>query len=207
MSTFPLASNIDSEQVLDLIKSRRTCYQFLDKTLYPVEAKKITDCLEAARYAPNHKLTQPWFFWVIGEQYKTKLAHIYADNRAKKQSKVKDEEFESLYQKAVDKFNCIPQVILVGQKLGKTDLLIKEDYAACSCAIQNFKLMAWQQKIGVQWSTGPIIRDDRTFELLNIDSEEIEIIGALYLGYVDPDCIPKSAANRKPVDQISVVTD
>ena len=44
--------------------------------------------------------------------------------------------------------------------------------------------MEWQQKIGMQWSTEPII-NDRTYQLLNFDTSNIEIIGALYIGNID----------------------
>lgn len=196
-----------TNQVFDLIRSRRTCYQFKDKTQYPVDRDKLEKCLNAALYAPNHKLTQPWRFWVLGEQYKTKVAHIYADNRATKKNTPEDDCYQCFYDLAIEKFAKIPTVILVGQQKSANPLTSKEDYAACSCAIQNFQLMAWQQHIGVQWSTGPIINDERTFAALGINAEEIELIGALYIGNIDANCQPNNNLKRKSVEQVTVFTD
>jgi len=202
---------MNQKSFLDFIQSRRTCYQFLSKKEFPISSEFVEHCLQAAIYAPNHKLTQPWLFWVAGESFQQKLANIYADNRALKNASVESDNKESiylsLYQKAFDKFNEIPQVILVGQRLSNDPVVCKEDYAACACAIQNFQLMAWSLNIGVQWSTGPIISDQRTYDLLDINREQVEIIGALYLGVVDNDCKPNNTPKRKPINEVTVHLD
>jgi nitroreductase len=190
-------------QIHHLIRSRRTCFKFLDLETAPVEKHILESCIETATYAPNHKLTQPWRFWVIGEQSKNKLAHIYADNRASKNAQGDDHCYQILYNKAIQKFAQIPMVVMVGQIKNDSKLVHKEDYAACSCAIQNFQLAAWTHDIGVQWSTGPIINDPRTFELLKADQQKIELIGALYLGKIDQNCIPNLKVARKPVNEVS----
>lgn len=197
------SSNIDTSALFELIKSRRTSYQFLDKNTHPIDNNKLDLCLDAAIWAPNHKLTQPWRFWIVGEQIKSQFAHIYADNRAAKNAQSDPDCYQSFYDKAIAKFMAIPQVILVGQALADDQTVCKEDYAACACAIQNFQLMAWQQQIGVQWSTGPIIRDQRTYQLLTLDPEKIELIGALYLGNIDEKTQPKSQPKRKPFSEFT----
>jgi len=196
-------SNYDTSVILNLIQSRRTCYQFLDKKSQPVNNEKLEYCLQAAIYAPNHKLTQPWRFWVIGDEMKAILAHIYADNRAAKKSKSDASCYDNFYQKALTKFLEIPKIVLVGQVLAEDSLTKLEDYAACSCAIQNFQLMAWQQNMGVQWSTGPVISDIRTYQSLQLDPEKIHMIGALYMGNIDENCQPKSSLKRKPVKEVT----
>ncbi|WP_178862497.1 nitroreductase family protein [Thiomicrorhabdus cannonii] len=192
---------IASESLLALIQSRRTCYQFDSQVELKADALQL--CLEAARWAPNHKLTQPWRYWVLGPNTQSQLAEIYADNRARK--KASDEcNYDCLYQKAIAKFQRIPQVILVGQVLNPDPVIQKEDYAACACAIQNLQLMAWNLQIGVQWSTGPILQDHRTHALLNSDPSQIELIGALYIGPISAQDQKNlnSNARRKPLEEI-----
>lgn len=201
------STNISTESLFDLFQSRRTCYQFLDKNDVPVDDTKINICLQSAIWAPNHKLTQPWRFWVIGEKTKPKFADIYSDNRAQKKSLVDASCYEKFYQSAFDKFMAIPKVILVGQQLNKCEITQKEDYAACACAIQNFQLMAWQQGLGVQWSTGPIISDKRTYQELSVDMAEIELIGALYIGNIDNQCVGKNTPKRKTLEEVTVYLD
>jgi len=197
---------LDHQTMFNMIESRRTCYQFLDKKSHPVEKDKLDLCIQSAIYAPNHKLTQPWHFWVIGKQFKTQLATIYADNRAAKRSQKNSDCYQEFYDKAVEKFEAIPQVVLVAQQLNSDSIIRQEDYAACSCAIQNFQLMAWSQKIGVQWSTGPIIDDLSTYEALSINKDEYQIIGALYLGNIDSSCLPKQRPKRKSVSEVTEYT-
>jgi nitroreductase len=202
-----MSVNLNDQSVLDLIQSRRTCYQFLDKDTYPVKDEKLLKCLQAAIYAPNHKLTQPWRFFVLGNKFTQNLAEVYADNRALKKSANNESLYKELYEKAIIKFMQIPLIVLVGQVINDDPITEQEDYAACSCAIQNFQLMAWQQNIGVQWSTGPIISDKRTYECLDINQSELKLIGALYIGNIDDNCKLNSNAKRRPVEAICRFTE
>lgn len=181
--------------IIEIITARRTVYQFKNQL---VEADKLTQCLKAAIWAPNHRLTQPWRFWVLSREKQTELASLYAEKRATKRAELGTEEYDNLYEKAVIKFLKIPQVVFVGQVINDNPILKKEDYAACSCAIQNFQLAAWELGLGVQWSTGPVIGDQRTFDLLGADSSCTELIGVLYMGY--PDCIGES--KRKSLETV-----
>ncbi len=193
---------MNDRSLFELITSRRTCFKFLDKHKSPVAEAALTQCLEAAITAPNHKMTQPWRFWSLETEKQALFAEIYAANRANKKHKAATNDFVDAYSKALAKFIALPKVILVGQSLAKDMHTQKEDYAACACAIQNFQLMAWQQNIGMQWSTGPIINDESTYQLLEIDKNNIEIIGALYIGNIDDDCRPRNSLNRKPLRDV-----
>lgn len=185
-------------ELLTLIKSRRTCYQFSDR---PVEVKELQTCLEAAIWAPNHKLTQPWRFWVVSKQQQKALATTYAKLRANKRAEPNSENYQMIYDSAVEKFMKIPKMVLVGQVLDDDKMVQKEDYAACSCAIQNFQLMAWQMGIGVQWSTGPVIKDQHTYQQIEADSQQIELIGILYMGHLKGDCSTQNG-KRKPLSEV-----
>ncbi|MDX1348044.1 MAG: nitroreductase family protein [Thiomicrorhabdus chilensis] len=203
-----MQSELSTSDLLMLFQSRRTCYQFADPAESPIDRQALLNCLEAARWAPNHKLTQPWRYWWLGPKYKQKLAHIYADNRAKKKALPQDScDYDCFYQKAIQKFNRIPEILLVGQVLAQDRVVEKEDYAACASGIQNFQLMAWNQGIGVQWSTGPILQDPRTHDLLQTDPAKIELIGALYVGNRKTDCGSVTNAKRKPLEEILTCLD
>lgn len=186
--------------LLFVIKNRRSVYQFLNQT---VSSETLNTCFEAAIWAPNHKLRQPWIFWQVGQESKNFLSQIYAEHRASKKSTPQDSEWPILFDKAQAKFMAIPQVVLVGQKLIENPVDCLEDYAACACAIQNFQLMASDLGLGVQWSTGPIINDARVYDFLNVDKTKIKLIAALYMGY--PDGIVTSC--RKPLDSALIQLD
>lgn len=196
---------MQNQTLFSLITSRRSCFKFLDKDSYPVSHAAITQCLESAITAPNHRMTQPWRFWDLGAEKQALFAKIYAKNRAAKKHKTESNAFNDAYDKAIIKFNSLPKVILVGQSLSDNERIQKEDYAACACAIQNFQLVAWQQNIGLKWSTGPIITDQSSYQLLDINSKEIELIGALYIGNIDENCLP-SPITRKSLNDVLIKT-
>jgi nitroreductase len=63
------------EDVLDLLKNRRSIRKYKDK---PVEKEKIEKCLEAARWAPSASNRQPWEFLVVKDEEKRKrLSEIH----------------------------------------------------------------------------------------------------------------------------------
>ena len=186
--------------LISCIKNRRSIFQFQSKT---VPKTALVACLEAAIWAPNHGLTEPWRFYVIGREMHDKLAHIYAQKRAEKRASSGTENFQSVYDHAIKKFLAIPQLVFVGQALNSNAVIAKEDFAACACAIQNFQLAAWEQGLGVQWSTGPILKAPETANLLGIDSNQIELIAALYVGY--PKTVPSST--RKDLDCVTQYYD
>jgi nitroreductase len=183
---------------LKLAQQRRTVYQFTDQ---PVEDESVLTCLNAAIWAPNHKLTEPWRFYILGTQTQKALKQTYAGLRADKRAEPGSVEHQSIFEKACERFLAYPKIVLVGQKRSDDPIQSKEDYAACACAIQNFQLMASELGLGVQWSTGPIIHDIRTYQLLEIDASEIELIGILYMGYPQPQCLTNQ--KRRPINDIS----
>lgn len=183
---------------LDLAKQRRSVYQFLDQ---PVEDQKIQTCLEAAIWAPNHKLTEPWRFFVLGAETKNQFEVLYGKLRADSRAEIGTPEYEMIQAKGEQKFAKIPKVVLVGQVKAENPVTYKEDYAACACAIQNFQLMAWELGLGVQWSTGPLIDNPETYQKLGVNPAEIELIGLLYIGYPKLECLPP--AKRMPASEIA----
>ena len=61
--------------VLDLLKSRRSIRKYKDQ---PVEEEKIQKCLEAARWAPSASNKQPWEFLIVTEKdVRKKLSEIH----------------------------------------------------------------------------------------------------------------------------------
>ena len=67
-------SNNGQMSVMEAIQSRRTIFKFKPD---PVPKNILEDLLYAGIWAPNHHLTEPWRFTVIGEEVKLKLAERY----------------------------------------------------------------------------------------------------------------------------------
>ena len=58
----------------------------------------------------------------------------------------------------------------------------REDYAAASCAIQNFMLSAYGYGFGTKWSTGTLTRLDSTYKIAEVNPDTHEIIGFIWVG-------------------------
>jgi len=59
----------------------------------------------------------------------------------------------------------------------------REDYAACSAALQNLMLFLWKAGVGCKWTTGDITRDSRFFEIIGIDEAAAFVVGLIWYGY------------------------
>lgn len=180
--------------VFDTIRNRRSIYEFKSE---PVTREVIARVLETAVWAPNHKLTEPWRFLVVTGKTKEYLAEIYCKIQRKKTKSDDTGILRKATEKGYAKIMSKPVVIGVVCKKDEDDFRAREDYAATCCAIHNISLAAWEEGIGMQWSTGGLIRDPDTLRLLNIDPKVEEIIGFLYTGY--PSQVP--AQKRVPASE------
>ena len=64
-------------EIKDLVKNRRTIHQFKPEPV-PDEVK-VRAAMEQAIWAPNHYLTQPWRFYLLGEKSKNQICLLNAE--------------------------------------------------------------------------------------------------------------------------------
>ena len=157
----------------------------------PVDTGALLDGIEVARWAPNHRLTEPWRFYLVGPTTAAALIELAAEiDTAKKGPRAGDARRERL--------KTIPGFFVLTSRRSDDALLDREDYAASACAAQNLMLYLWQRGIGVKWTTGGVTRDPRFYELLAIDSSQETVVGLFFYGV--PRVVPEQ--KRKPVDEI-----
>jgi nitroreductase len=182
--------------VTETILSRRTIFQFKQE---PVPKEVIEKMLSFGIWAPNHHITEPWRFTVIGEQTKLILAQRYREIQMEKVAAYVDAENQAKIGEAgFKKFMSKPNILAVSCLQEGDEQRRREDYAATCCAMQNIQLAAWEMGVGMQWSTGPITMERSTYKLLGIDPEKEYIIGFYYVGY--PAEVPKP--KRKPLGEV-----
>ncbi len=163
-------------EIYEAIRGRRTIKNFKPDA---VTAETLTRVLEAAIWAQNHRLTQPWRLKIPGPQTREALAEAHELARHKIMNQ--------------------PALVVVSYVLSADPEMRREDYAAVACAVQNIALAAWGEGLGMLWSTGKHTRDPKTYPLLGINPEQEEIAGFLSFGY--PADIP-SAPPRKPLGEV-----
>ena len=185
-----MSTNHHKKFVEELIKSRRTIYDFKSDQV-PVE--KIRRAIDVARWAPNHHLTEPWHFYLLGPE--TVTAVIELDTGL-----AREKSGDGAADAKQKRWSKIPGWMVVTCDKCGDPRQMQEDYAACCCAIQNMMLYLWSENIGMKWSTGKVTRDPRFYDLLWIDPDAESIVGLLWYGYAEE--IPP--ADRKPVEQITI---
>lgn len=169
------------------LRSRRSIALFEDR---PVDPQIVVDAIDVARWAPNHHLTQPWQFYLLGPKAREATLQIV-------EQVVTEQKTPELGARKAAKWSKIPGWVVVTCALSEDNLTQLEDYAACSCALYAMMLALWQQGVGSKWTTGPITRDARYYEALGIDADEAMIVGLVSYGY--PKLIP--IQKRNDLDQ------
>ncbi|MBC7542709.1 MAG: nitroreductase [Candidatus Sericytochromatia bacterium] len=178
----------------ELIASRRTTFQFQDR---PVPDALIQRALEAARWAPNHKLTEPWRFIVPGPVMSRRLAEHFASRLgAKLQAKGIDEADIAAKQAAflagpASRPPC--QMVVYTIREGN-ERQQKEDFAATCCAVENLMLAAWSEGVASGWKS---FDDPTAYALCDLDPTLVQIVGLFQLGYP----LHERQSQRQPINE------
>ena len=179
--------------IAERIRSRRTTNQFLKQK---VSRRLVLDAIEVARWAPNHHLTEPWHFYLLGEETVANCVQLIGDLIRETKN---DNDLAAFKEQSA---RAIPGWLLVTCKKSDDDLLQREDYASCCCAIQNLMLYLSEAGVACKWTTGLITRDQRLFETLGIDADDEFVVGLIWYGY--PKILPTQS--RKGVAEIVTKT-
>lgn len=178
-------------RLAERIRARRTINLFLKQ---PVSRQVILDAIEVARWAPNHHVTEPWHFYVLGENAiagAVELTRVVVTER--KGEKKGDFKAEAAAER--------PGWLVVTCRRSEDKLLEQEDYASCCCAIQNLMLYLSEAGLASKWATGPIIRDARFFDLLGADAGSEFVVGLIFYGY------PKITPQQTRRDVADITTE
>lgn len=177
-----------AEDFAALLRERRSIDLF---TPDPVPDATLHAAIEVARWAPNHRLTQPWHFYLLGPATLAPLIDLAVELEIAKKG-----ERAGPIRRA--RLEAIPGMFVLTSPRSADTLLEREDYAACCCAAQNLMLYLWLKGIGVKWTTGGITRQQRFFDLLGIDAAKQSVVGLFWYGV--PKVVPTQ--QRGPVEGI-----
>jgi len=174
----------------EVLRGRRTVDLYLQT---PVPDALVRDAIKVATWAPNHHVTEPWRFILPGEQTVQRILDLCQRSVARK----KGAEL-GLHKR--DSWAEKPGWLIVTCQRSDDELRQKEDYAACSAAVQNFMLYLWKAGVGSKWTTGDITRDPRFFEIIGVDEAEASVVGLIWFGF--PKLTP--AQSRKKLTEVLV---
>ncbi|MDQ3045399.1 MAG: nitroreductase family protein [Chloroflexota bacterium] len=142
----------------------------------------IEQVLEAATWAPNHRLTEPWRFIVIAGEARHDLGRAMARAHVAAMSGEVDDSAAEFARLAAKPLRA-PVIIAVGVEPATGPKIIEaEEIAAGAAAVQNLLLAAHALGLGAMWRTGAAVDADEVKTLLGL-SARAHLIGFVYLGY------------------------
>lgn len=167
------------------LKSRRA---IRDYEVRHVEDEKIKLLLEAATWAPNDRMREPWSFYVIKGEAKKRyeeLAASYLNERFPTKPKLIESSMKVL--KSTPLHIIVTADIVPGDPEASQD----NEYAVC-CAIHSMWLAAKELDLGLVWRTRGVglVRDERMNQFIGAP-ENKKIIGNLFIGYPDKEAMKK----------------
>lgn len=160
------------------IRTRRTHKAFGSE---PLPREEIEELLELARWAPNHHLTVPWRFRVVGPQALARLK-------------------EAVGPEGAAKLDRAPTLIVVSCALDGDPVQDEEDLHATAVAAYIVLLAAHARGLAGYWRTPAVLRSEEGRDAVGLSAEE-RFVGLLHLGQPRQE---KEAPQRPPVAQTTV---
>ncbi len=162
--------------VLEAIRTRRS----IGRLEGEVAESDLREFVEAATWAPNHKLTQPWTFTVLRGDARARLGEAWAAALAREIA-LEGEEREAFLRREARKPLRAPVLVVISTRTDADPVTALEDYGATAAAVQNLLLAAWARGYGAMWRTGAIAYAPAIKAHLGLAAED-RIVGIVYLG-------------------------
>ena len=160
--------------VYEALYPRRMSWDFQDR---PVAKEVVERMLSTAVWAPNHRLTEPWRFFVVNKD--SGIRNILGDMafEASMDRNNNPDRAEKTRQAQLGP----PILIYVYTVPGTNESATTENYASVCCAVQNISLTGVAEGLAVTWETGGITGHPRLGETLGADAEW-SLVGLLSVG-------------------------
>lgn len=172
--------------IVDVIAQRRSIKSF---TADPIPREAIERLLESAVFAPNHRMTEPWRFYVLGPEARDGFGRALGARKAKK---VDDPEAaEAVVEKVARTHRDLPAMLAVAMTLDDNPEIREEDYASSYIAVQNLCLAAYEAGLGTHIKSGAVMDDPRARTAVGVAEGE-RIIATIALG------VPEATPDPKP---------
>ena len=145
---------VSSMAIPEIIDQRRSIKKF---TARAVTREEVETLLDAAILAPNHRLTRPWRFYVLGPECRYAYGLALGERKARK---LQDPEAgRALRDTVALEHRDLPCMIAVSIMQSENPEIREEDYASAMMAIENLALTAVALGLGTHIKTGGVMGD------------------------------------------------
>lgn len=158
------------------IRTRRTHKVFAPE---PLSRELVEELLELARWAPNHHLTNPWRFRVVGPQALAALKRAAGPE-------------------AAGKLERAPTLVAVTSCRSDDPVQDEEDLLATAAAAYGILLAAHARGLAGYWRTPAVLRDPAGLAALGIPEGE-HFVALIHLGWPRQ---PKDPPERAPLSAV-----
>ncbi len=163
------------------IRTRRTHKAFGRE---PLPREQIDELLELARWAPNHHLTAPWRFRVLGPRALERLKEVAGPEGAAKLDRA-------------------PTLIVVSCVIADDPIQSEEDLHTTGVASYIVLLAAHARGLAGYWRTPDLLRSEEGRAAVGLPAGE-RFVGLLHLGQPRQE---KAPPERPPVEQATTYLD
>ena len=163
------------------IRTRRTHKAFRPE---PLPRESVDALLELARWAPNHHLTNPWRFRVVGPQALERLK-------------------EAAGPEAAPKLDRAPTLVVCSCELTGDPVQDEEDLHATACAAYIVLLAAHARGLGGYWRTPDVLRTDAGRAAVGLGPRE-RFVSLIHLGRPVQE---RPAPERAPAESLVTYLD
>jgi nitroreductase len=149
----------------------------------PVPPAELAELLELARFAPNHHLTEPWRFRVLGPET---LERLIAAGEAADASKLRR----------------APTLVVASAQLGGDEQQDREDVLATACAVYAVLLAAHGRGLASYWRTPALLESPAGRAAVGLPDDE-QFVALIHLGR--PVTAPPAKERRPPAEYVELL--
>jgi nitroreductase len=171
------AGSVRAVDVETAIRTRRTHKAFAAE---PVPRDVVEELLELARWAPNHHLTQPWRFRVLGPESFERLVAAGGPNER-------------------EKLGRAPTLVVASARLTGDEHQNHEDVLATACATYVVLLAAHARGLASYWRTPKLLETDAGRAAVGLGEDE-RFVALIHLGRRVTD--PPAKERRPPQEYV-----
>jgi nitroreductase len=164
--------------VIEAIKSRRSVKKMLPDP--PVSRELVETVIEAAVWAPNHHLTEPWRFVVMAGDERRKLGEAMSMALGSFTDSPTEERLDAERKKPLAASVIV--ALISSPKVGP-NIVPQEEMVAAGAALQNMLLAAHSLGLGSMVRTGSNAYSEAMRKFFQMKEHE-RVVGLVYLGHV-----------------------
>lgn len=179
-----------------IITGRRNIKEFADR---PVPRDLIARLIDLAVWAPNHRLTEPWRFYIFDGPARARLGEVARQvtlDQFLGTPGVSHAVAETKAAEAAATWSQVPVLLYVTTLPDPNPEIDLENYGSTCIAVTNVMLAAHAAGLATSWSSGLVAAAPALAALVGAGADE-RMVGLVRLGYPDPAAAPR-AGKRAP---------